>query len=69
MAPRFAAVHVGRALLLDALSRPQDAIAAFERAVAVADDPRPYRVRLQEYRALLAKRGRTPGASSAQSAL
>ncbi len=69
LAPRFAAVHVGRALLLDALSRPQDAIAAFERAVAVADDPRPYRVRLRQYRALLAKRVRAPGASASQSAL
>lgn len=50
--PRFAAAHVGRALLLDELGRRDEALAAFRRAVEVADDPVPYEQRLRDYRAL-----------------
>ncbi len=49
----FAAAHVGRAILLHELGRRDEAEAAFERAVEVAPDPRPYQTRLDEYRALI----------------
>lgn len=55
--PEMPAVHVGRALLLDELGRTAEAEGALERAVEVARDPRPYRARLEEYRALLGRRG------------
>ena len=48
--PGFAAAHVGRALLLHELGRPDEAEAAFVRAVEVAADPRPYAARLRAYR-------------------
>ncbi|MBZ0121574.1 MAG: tetratricopeptide repeat protein, partial [Sandaracinaceae bacterium] len=53
--PTFAPAHVGRAILLHELGRPDDAEAAFARAVEVARDPEPYRRRLEEYRRLRAR--------------
>lgn len=52
--PRFAAAHVGRAILLHELGLEDEAEAAFEKAVDVADDPEPFRQRLADYRALRA---------------
>ena len=49
----FAAAHAGRGILLHELGRTREAEEAFVRAAEVARDPRPYRIRLQEYRALL----------------
>ncbi len=51
--PDFAAAHVGRALVLDALGRRREAEAAFADAARVDDDPA-YAKRLHEYRAHLA---------------
>ena len=51
-APRFAPAHVGRAILLHELGRPDDAERAFERAVEVARRPERFQRRLAEYRRL-----------------
>ena len=51
--PRFAAVHVGRALLLDTLGRRAEALAAFERASALSGHRGRYRERFERYRAAL----------------
>ncbi|MCB9619526.1 MAG: tetratricopeptide repeat protein [Sandaracinus sp.] len=61
--PRFAPAHVGRGILLHELGRPDEAEAAFVRAMEVAEDPRPYHARLVAYRRLRA----TPGARSSES--
>ncbi|MGE3635642.1 MAG: tetratricopeptide repeat protein [Sandaracinaceae bacterium] len=53
--PQFAPAHVGRALLLHELGREDEAEDAFETAVRVARDPRPYQQRLEAYRALRAE--------------
>jgi tetratricopeptide (TPR) repeat protein len=59
--PRFAPAHVGRALLLHELGRPDEAEAAFLRAAQVADDPGPYQQRLLEYRMLRLQGGAVDG--------
>lgn len=53
--PRFAAAHVGRALLLHELGREDEAEAALIRAAAVAEEPAEYEERLRDYRALRAR--------------
>jgi len=58
--PALAAAHVGRALLLHELHRQAEADAAFEAAVRVARDPRPYRARLLAYRQLRARDATAP---------
>lgn len=47
--PRFAAAHVGRALVLHELGRCEDARAAFERSVEAAGDTLEARARVLEY--------------------
>jgi len=61
LVPRFAAAYVGRGILLHELGLQDEAEAAFEKAVSVADDPAPYRARLEAYRRL---RAEAPGPMS-----
>jgi Flp pilus assembly protein TadD len=64
-APRFAAAHIGRALLLDELGRRAEAEAALVVAVEVAEDKREARRRLEAYRqrrASLERAERSPAA-------
>lgn len=52
--PGFAAAHAGRGILLHELGQPDEAEAAFVRAVEVAPEPAEYEARLAAYRQLRA---------------